>query len=115
MDVAKQIGEKVRYYRVQRRLTQEQLAENLETYGSYIGRLERGEQNVQLETLQKIADALHINVYALFDHPQFDHLKNQIWIWQTVQLLQEQSISEQERAFRVLTEMFKKAPEEQPE
>ncbi|MBW4079921.1 helix-turn-helix domain-containing protein [Paenibacillus sp. S150] len=108
MNVAKQIGEKVRHYRNLKGLTQEQLAEVVGTYGTYIGRLERGEQNVQLETLEKIADALQISVYALFNHPQFDHLRNQEWIWQVIHLLEEQPLSEQERAFRVLNEMFKK-------
>ncbi|RRJ66845.1 XRE family transcriptional regulator [Paenibacillus oralis] len=41
-------------------LTQEQLAEALDTYGSFIGRLERDEQNVQFATLQKIADTLYM-------------------------------------------------------
>ncbi|MEK5464225.1 helix-turn-helix transcriptional regulator [Paenibacillus sp. FSL R7-0210] len=108
MKVAKQVGDQVRHYRNLKGLTQEQLAELVDTYGTYIGRLERGEQNVQLETLEKIADALQISVYALFNHPQFDHLNNQEWIWQVVHLLQEQSTDEQERAYRVLSEMFKK-------
>lgn len=108
MKVAKQVGDKVRHYRNLKGLTQEQLAELVDTYGTYIGRLERGEQNVQLETLEKIADALQISVYALFNHPQFDHLNNQEWIWQVVHLLQEQSTNEQEMAYRVLSEMFKK-------
>lgn len=107
MDVAKQVGEKVRYYRNLKGLTQEQLAEAVDTYGSYIGRLERGEQNVQLETLQRIADALQISIYALFDHPQFEHLQNQEWIWQTVRLLQDRPAGEQARAYRVLKEMFR--------
>ncbi|NQX45203.1 helix-turn-helix transcriptional regulator [Paenibacillus tritici] len=108
MKVAKQVGDQIRHYRNLKGLTQEQLAEVVDTYGTYIGRLERGEQNVQLETLEKIADALQISVYALFNHPQFDHLNNQEWIWQVVHLMEEQSTDDQERAFRVLSEMFKK-------
>ncbi|MBP2111642.1 helix-turn-helix domain-containing protein [Paenibacillus silagei] len=108
MKVAKQVGDQVRHYRNLKGLTQEQLAELVDTYGTYIGRLERGEQNVQLETLEKIADALQISVYALFNHSQFDHLNNQEWIWRVVHLLQEQSTDEQEKAYRVLSEMFKK-------
>lgn len=107
MEVAKQVGKNVRYYRKLKGLTQEQLAESTETYGSYIGRLERGEQNVQLETLHKIADALQISVYALFRNPGYDELRDQTWIWQIVQLLQEQPAEEQARAYRVLKEMFR--------
>lgn len=108
MDAAKQVGERIRHYRNLKGLTQEQLAELVDTYGTYIGRLERGEQNVQLETLEKIADALQISVYALFNHSQFQHLKNQEWIGQVIYLLEEQPIHEQERAFPILSEVFRK-------
>lgn len=70
MSLAKMIGEQIRHYRNLRGLTQEQLAEILESHGTYIGRLERGEQNVQLATLEKIAEALHISVFAFFNHDQ---------------------------------------------
>ncbi|MDO3682015.1 helix-turn-helix domain-containing protein [Paenibacillus ehimensis] len=106
MSLAKMIGEQIRHYRNLRGLTQEQLAEILESHGTYIGRLERGEQNVQLATLEKIAEALHISVFAFFNHDQFEHLKNQEWIWRTVLLLQEKAEIDQQRAYRVLKEMF---------
>lgn len=107
--LAKFVGERIRHYRNLRGLTQEQLAEALETQGTYIGRVERGEQNLQLQTLEKIADALHIDVYALFEQSDsFEHLKQEQAIWRTVMLLQEQSLQDQERAFRVLQEMFRR-------
>lgn len=106
--LAKTIGEQIRHYRTLKGWTQEQLAEVLESQGTYIGRVERGEQNIQLQTLEKIADALHISVYALFDHDPFEHLKQEEWIWQTVMLLKQQDVQDQERAFRVLREMFMK-------
>lgn len=106
--LAKTIGEQIRHYRTLRGWTQEQLAEVLESQGTYIGRVERGEQNIQLQTLEKIADALHINVYALFsERDPFEHLKHDEWIWQSVMLLKEQNVQDQERAFRVLREMLK--------
>ena len=40
-------------------LTQEQLAKAVGTTQSVISRIERGEQNLTIETLSKIADALH--------------------------------------------------------
>jgi transcriptional regulator with XRE-family HTH domain len=89
-----------------RGLSQEELAEAIQSKGSYIGRLERGEQNVQLQTLVKISEALHISVFALFDSNPFGHLHNKEWIWRVVHLLQEQSLVDQERAYRVLKEMF---------
>lgn len=106
VDLARAVGEQIRHYRSLKGWTQEQLAAALDTQGTYIGRVERGEQNVQLNTLEKIADALHISVYAFFAQPPFDQLKNEDWIWQVVMLLKQQDNQEQQRAYRVLKEIF---------
>ncbi|WP_028563637.1 helix-turn-helix domain-containing protein [Paenibacillus pinihumi] len=105
--LAKVIGEQVRHYRTLKGWTQEQLAEVLDSQGPYISRVERGEQNLQLQTLEKIADALHISVFALFRDP-LESLNQDDWIWRTIMLLKEQDIQDQERAFRVLREVFNK-------
>lgn len=104
--LAKAIGEQIRHYRTLKGLTQEQLAEVLDSQGTYIGRVERGEQNLQLQTLEKIAEALHISVYALFRDP-LESLNQDEWIWQVIMLLKQQDFKEQERAFRVLNEVFR--------
>lgn len=44
------------------RLTQDQLAKAVGTTQSVISRIERADQNLTLETLSKIADALHSNL-----------------------------------------------------
>ncbi len=107
MHILKTVGEHIRHYRTLRGWTQEQLAEALDSQGTYIGRVERGEQNVQLSTLEKIADALNISVDALFNQNTFEHLQKDEWMWQVVMLLKEQDRQNQERAFRVLKEMFR--------
>ncbi|MFD0712070.1 helix-turn-helix domain-containing protein [Paenibacillus sp. GCM10027626] len=104
--LSKMIGEQIRHYRSTKGWTQEQLAEVLESQGTYIGRVERGEQNIQLQTLEKIAEALHTNVIVSFDHDQHEQFKADEWIWKTVMLLKEQDVQDRERAFRVLREMF---------
>ena len=107
MHILKTVGEHIRHYRTLRGWTQEQLAEALDSQGTYIGRVERGEQNIQLSTLEKIANALHISVGALFNQNAFEHLQNDEWIWQVVMMLKEHDRQDQERAFRVLQEMFR--------
>lgn len=105
---ARTIGERIRHYRLLKGWTQEQLAEVLDSQGTYVGRVERGEQNLQLQTLEKIADALHISVYTLFRQQEpLDFYQQDEWIWKIILLLKEQDIEEQERAFRVLHEMFR--------
>ncbi|MHB0861900.1 helix-turn-helix domain-containing protein [Paenibacillus sp. SEL3] len=53
METTKLLGTKIRQFRKLRGITQEQLAEASDSTGSYIGKLERGEVNVQIKTLEK--------------------------------------------------------------
>lgn len=62
------IGAKIRELRNQRGWTQEQLAEKAGFYYTYIGNVERGENNISLLNLQKIAVALKVDVQDLFTY-----------------------------------------------
>ena len=66
-DVAKIIGQRIRNYRTQKRLSQEKLAELAGCHPTYIGQLERGEKNATLESVEKIASAMDISLSELFD------------------------------------------------
>jgi transcriptional regulator with XRE-family HTH domain len=106
METTKLIGTKIRQFRKLRNITQEQLAEASDSTGSYIGKLERGEVNVQIKTLEKIAEALNTNVFAFFDYNPYEELKRQPWIWECVHILSQQSEAEQNKAYRILKELF---------
>ena len=66
-DIAKIIGQRIRNYRTQKGLSQEKLAELAGCHPTYIGQLERGEKNVTLESVEKIASAMDISLSELFD------------------------------------------------
>lgn len=72
MDKARQLeiqltfGARVRDIRRQKNLSQEALALACNLDRTYIGGVERGERNISLLNIQKIADALSISVRELF-------------------------------------------------
>lgn len=66
MDLAQHFGLAVRRHRELMRLSQEELADRAGLDRSYIGRVERGEQNASLSNLQKISHALGSDLDVLF-------------------------------------------------
>ncbi|WP_082930630.1 helix-turn-helix domain-containing protein [Rhizobium bangladeshense] len=66
MDVRRTIGWNVRRLRVDRGLSQERLALEAEIDRSYVGRIERGRENVTVATLEAFARVLSVNVSELF-------------------------------------------------
>ncbi|WP_059041413.1 helix-turn-helix domain-containing protein [Paenibacillus rubinfantis] len=66
MNLPEIVGKRIREYRKQKDWTQEQLAEAASLHYSYIGGVERGDRNISLETLEKIATALDIPAGELF-------------------------------------------------
>ena len=61
------IGLNVRVERTIKRLTQAQLAEMIDVHEKYIGKIETGKQNITLKTLNKIAQALNIDITRLLE------------------------------------------------
>lgn len=59
------IGKAVRSIRIERGLSQEDLAHLAGVDVSYLGRVERGDNNVAIITLQKIAVSLGVSVAQL--------------------------------------------------
>jgi transcriptional regulator with XRE-family HTH domain len=59
------LGEAIRRTRLEQGMSQEKLALLAEVDRSYVGRVERGDNNVALLTLIKLADALQVNASDL--------------------------------------------------
>jgi transcriptional regulator with XRE-family HTH domain len=62
------LGAAIREQRKRLKLSQEKLAEKAELHPNYFGRVERGEENVSLAALRRIARALKIRVAELVKH-----------------------------------------------
>jgi transcriptional regulator with XRE-family HTH domain len=59
-------GKSLRKLRMKRRLSQEKLAELCGLHTNYIGRIERGQQNISLINIEKLARGLRVKPMELF-------------------------------------------------
>jgi transcriptional regulator with XRE-family HTH domain len=55
-------GENVRKYRRLLNISQEELAHRADLHRTYIGMIERAEKNITLVNIEKIANALQVNI-----------------------------------------------------
>lgn len=60
-------GKAVRALREERGYSQEELAERAGLHRNYVGGVERGERNIALENIVKLAGALSVRTRDLFD------------------------------------------------
>ena len=60
-------GERLRALRTQRGLSQEKLCQMVKAHRNFVGYVERGQENVCLDNILKLARALKVNPAELFD------------------------------------------------
>jgi DNA-binding XRE family transcriptional regulator len=67
MDIKIHFGKKIREIRKKLWYSQEHLASISKLHRTYISAIERWEQNVSIDNIKKISDALQVRIYDLFD------------------------------------------------
>lgn len=65
-DICKKFGLIVKKYRIEKGISQEKLAEISGLHRTYISSVERGTRSISLSNIDKIAKALEIEPYKLF-------------------------------------------------
>lgn len=65
IELLEKFGEKVREERLKRGLSQEELAARAGVHRTYIGMIERGEKNITLLNIKKVAKALDLSIDKL--------------------------------------------------
>jgi len=66
-EINKQIGARIRKCREKKEFSQEELAFQADLHRAYVGQIERGEKNIGVQNLQKIAKALNIKISKLLE------------------------------------------------
>ena len=71
-DINEEVGFSIRRIREERDLSQEELATLAGLHRAYVGQIERGEKNIGLKNLEKIAKALNVDIRVLVDVDSVD-------------------------------------------
>ena len=64
--ICKKFGKRIRELRLEKKWSQEKLAEVTEFHRTYIGMVERGERNPSLKSIERFAKAFEIKINQLF-------------------------------------------------
>lgn len=105
-EISKLIGQRIRNYRTQQKLSQEKLAELSGCHPTYIGQVERGEKNATLESIEKIASALNIPLSQLFEKLGNGDVSDSIPL-KCYEFLSAKTKAEQEHLYKLIIEMDK--------
>ncbi len=70
MDIKEKFGKQVKKLRLEKGLSQEALALLADLDRTYIPSIEKGERNVSITVIEKIANALNVKISILFDEKQ---------------------------------------------
>ena len=65
-DILIKFGKRIREIRIEKNFSQEKLANKAKLHRTYIGMIERAEKNITLKNIEKIANALEVNIKYLF-------------------------------------------------
>ena len=71
-NINEEVGFNIRRIREERDLSQEELADLAGLHRAYIGQIERGEKNMGIKNLEKIAKALNVSIKVLLDISAID-------------------------------------------
>lgn len=66
-NIRKKFGKRVRLLRKSIKLSQEDLGFKSDIHRTYIGAVERGEQNISLDNIYKLSKALKVKMKDLFE------------------------------------------------
>lgn len=104
------VGARVKTLRIQMGLSQVELAEKAKSQDTYIGEIERGNRNISLKMLAKIADALEVSVEDLFSFGEIKETESILRQQQLIEIvkskLKSRSLEDVQLVQRMLDDLF---------
>lgn len=112
--ILKLVGARIKVLRKEKGLSQEALGEKGGFHFTYIGQIERGEKNVALINLGKIAEALEVNVSQLFAYvsDEIEFTETDIMIQEIVDMLREAPSNKIRLSRNIIRELLNESKED---
>ncbi len=101
-ELSREIGQRIRNYRTQQKLSQEELAEKCALHPTYIGQVERGEKNATIESISKIAGGLCVSLSTLFENIESTAMSDKSCAAEAYELIQSLPKISQEKLLLIL-------------
>lgn len=103
------VGARIKVLRKEKGLSQEALGEKGGFHFTYIGQVERGEKNVSLINLAKIAEALEVNISQLFAYvsEDMDYSESEVLIQEIVNMLRNMELKNIVLSKNIVREILK--------
>ena len=99
------LGARIKNKRLERNLTQEQLAEKVELSAVYIGQIERGERKMTIDTLVKLANSLNSSIEELLKDSTSSNVNARLN--ELVNIAKELDTSDIDKVIDVIKAMYK--------
>ena len=100
----KRLGERIREERLKLKLTQAQLAEDIDISDTYMGAIERGERSLTLDTLVRLVNRLGVTIDYMLSDAVSDSDSN--IMEQMKQIMDGQPLERKQMAVNVLRTLF---------
>ncbi|HEY0828131.1 MAG TPA: helix-turn-helix transcriptional regulator [Bacilli bacterium] len=102
------VGQRIKDIRKSKGLSQEALAERAGFQTSYIGATERGERNLSIVNLTKIAESLAVELKVIFDFDtEISEIGHSLMLNELVMMLKHRQEGELKALVNILNELFR--------
>ena len=106
MDITTEIGNRIRFYRKERKISQEELALQSDLHPSYIGQLERGTKTPSIDTIYKITKSLDITMSEFLKSIETIDTAEDSYAMKAYYLIEQESLNDQKSIYEIIKKIL---------
>ncbi|SDB32347.1 MULTISPECIES: helix-turn-helix domain-containing protein [unclassified Butyrivibrio] len=110
MNITEEIGNRVRFYRKEKNLSQEELALQSDLHPSYIGQLERGVKTPSVNTIYKITKTLDISMSDFMKNIETIDTAEDSYAMKSYLLIEQETAHDQRAIFEIVEKILSMRP-----